>query len=187
LGITLAHQRPPTLAGVTLRHLLASILDHEAEGMHQSERLATALHLQSLLDRNINAGLSGGEIKRSELFQMLAMRRRFALLDEPDSGIDLESLALVGQMVSAVVTPADDCPDLRSALLVTHTGHILDYVKVDQAHIMVEGQLVCSGEPTGLIQAIQRHGFQACTRLTAETDKTERRRTQHANDLAGAK
>jgi Fe-S cluster assembly ATP-binding protein len=182
LGITLAHQRPPTLIGVTLRNLLTYIVGHEPAEIQQGEALATVFHMQSFLDRKVNAGLSGGEIKRSELFQMLAMRPRFALMDEPDSGIDLDSLALVGQMVHAVVAPEQDRLRSKAALLVTHMGHILDYVAVDKAYVMVDGRLVCSGEPASLIDTIRRQGFQACVGLSGSPGKGG---AKHADAVAG--
>jgi Fe-S cluster assembly ATP-binding protein len=181
LGISLAHQRPPTIAGVTLRNLFTCILGHEPPQMEQVEALATAFHMQPFLDRSINAGLSGGEIKRSELAQMLAMRPRFALLDEPDSGIDLESLTLVGQMVQSVTALDVDDAGTRAALLVTHTGRILDHIAADKGHIMLEGRIVSSGEPQSLIDEIRRHGFQACLGLLGQA---ERRGPNHANGRA---
>lgn len=171
LGLTMAHQRPPTLAGVTLHNLFSYILGENANGQAQGSTLAATYHVESLLDRSINAGLSGGEIKRSELVQMLAMHPRFALLDEPDSGIDLESLALIGQMVHAVVASGADRPCVRGALLVTHTGHILDSIAVDKAHIMLDGQLVCSGAPARLLDEIRRNGFLTCARVFGRAEE----------------
>jgi Fe-S cluster assembly ATP-binding protein len=179
-GISLAHQRPPTLAGVTLRNLVTYVMGDTPERTAQGEELAAAFHMGPFLDRSINAGLSGGEIKRSELVQMLAMHPRFALLDEPDSGIDLESLALVGQMVQAVVAPGPDHSQASAALLVTHTGYILDYVTVDKAHVMSGGRIQCCGEPASLIAEIRRRGFQACVSLCGQA---ERRPAPHASNI----
>jgi Fe-S cluster assembly ATP-binding protein len=141
LGIGLAHQRPPTITGVTLQRLL----DHFATRDQSTDRARDALvqdfQMQPFLERAINAQLSGGEIKRSELFQLLTMAPTFAMLDEPDSGIDLESLALVGGMVNTLLTAESSQQEKKAALIITHTGHILDAVAVDQAHIMLQGRI----------------------------------------------
>lgn len=95
-------------------------MDDTPKMMAQGETQVAAFQMSPLLDRSINAGLSGGEIKRSELIQMAAMRPQFVLLDEPESGVDIESLELVGEMVHALVTPAPSNPRSIAALLVTH-------------------------------------------------------------------
>lgn len=159
------------MTGVTLRSVFSYILGRDAEGGARCNAMAAAYVAEPFLDRSINAGLSGGEIKRSELMQMLAMRPRFALLDEPDSGIDFESLALIGRMVHAVVAPDPDSPSPRPALLVTHTGHILDSVAVDVAHVMIEGRIVCCGAPAPLLDVIRRHGFQMCATVFDHPEK----------------
>ena len=76
-------------------------------------------------------------------------------------------------MVQAVVAPGPDRPHSNAALLVTHTGYILDYVKVDKAHVMLGGRIVCCGEPASLIAEIRRHGFQACVSLFRQTESEE--------------
>jgi Fe-S cluster assembly ATPase SufC len=83
----------------------------------QVEALLSLFHLEPFLDRAINAALSGGEIKRSELFQLLMTQPQLALLDEPDSGIDLETLPLVGQMVNTLLAKTPGCLAKRSAAL----------------------------------------------------------------------
>lgn len=127
--------------------------------------LAEAFHLKRFLQRDINAHLSGGEIKRSELFQLLLTQPQLALLDEPDSGIDLETLPVVGQMVNHLLARPGGCPAKRnSALIVTHTSYILDYVAVDKAHIMLAGRIDCSGQPRLLIDEIRQRGYEGCVK-----------------------
>lgn len=162
LGIGVAQQRPPTLSGVTL----LDIVDALASNAHHKEavdRMSDVYQIKPFLDRDINAGLSGGEIKRTELFQLLITHPRFAMLDEPDSGIDLESLALVGQMVGALLSKDPSrLAKRRTALIITHTNQILDYIPVDKAYIMRDGRIGCSGNPHILIREVRKHGYEGC-------------------------
>jgi Fe-S cluster assembly ATP-binding protein len=162
LGIGLAHQRPPTIAGVTLQRLLDYFAARSQSADRQRDALVQDFQMQLFLARAINAQLSGGEIKRSELFQLLTMAPTFAMLDEPDSGIDLESLALVGCMVNRLLTAESSQREKKAALIITHTGHILDAVAADQAHIMLQGSIAYSGEPQVILAAIRRYGFEGC-------------------------
>jgi len=165
LGIGVAQQRPPTIVGVKLRQILDFVIENAPERAQEIDDLARAFQMEEFLDRDINAGLSGGEIKRSELFQLLVTRPRFAMMDEPDSGIDLEALALVGDMVNALLSKEPDRPAHRRAgLIITHTGRILDYVHADKAHIMLDGRIGCSGNPHILLDKIRKHGYEECIR-----------------------
>lgn len=165
LGLGLAQQRPPTIAGVRLQHLVDYVVNKNPEQTQEVELLLNTFRLEPFLNRAINAALSGGEIKRSELFQLLMTQSKLALLDEPDSGIDLETLPLVGQMVNALLAKTPGCPAKRgAALLITHTGHILDYVYADKAHIMLAGRVECSGNPRLMIEEIRRSGYEGCVR-----------------------
>jgi Fe-S cluster assembly ATP-binding protein len=165
LGIGIAQQRPPTIAGVRLRQVLDYITVNAPERAQAIDELVKKFQMERFLDRSINSGLSGGEIKRSELFQLLVTRPRFAMMDEPDSGVDLEALALVGNMVNALLSKEQTRPAERKAgLIITHTGHILDYVHVDKAHIMLDGRIGCSGNPHILLDKIRKHGYEECIR-----------------------
>jgi Fe-S cluster assembly ATP-binding protein len=125
--------------------------------------VVTALHLQPFLAREINGGLSGGEIKRSELLQLLITQPKFAMLDEPDSGIDLESMALIGQTINLLLATNVTSPGVcRAGLIITHTGHILGHVAVDQAHVMLDGQIMGAGDPQFVIDQIRQCGFEGC-------------------------
>ncbi|HHH82963.1 MAG TPA: ABC transporter ATP-binding protein, partial [Chloroflexi bacterium] len=165
LGIGVSQQRPPTIAGVKLRQILDYVIASAPQYAQEIDDLARAFQMERFLDRDVNAGLSGGEIKRSELFQLLATRLRFAMMDEPDSGIDLEALALVGNMVNALLSEEPDRPAKRRAgLIITHTGNILDYVHADKAHVMLDGCLCCSGNPHILLDQIRKCGYEECVR-----------------------
>lgn len=165
LGIGIAQQRPPTIAGVKLEQ----ILDYVTAGVPQRgaevERLVEIAQMEPFLERDVNAGLSGGEIKRSELLQLLASRPRFAMMDEPGSGVDLEALELVGDLINTIFSKDLARPVKRRAgLLITHTGHILDYVYVDKAHVMLDGCIGCSGNPRIIFDHIRESGYEECVR-----------------------
>ena len=165
LGIGVSQQRPPTVAGVRLREILDYVVTNAPQRAQEIDDLARAFQMEPFLERAVNAGLSGGEIKRSELFQLLVTHPRFAMMDEPDSGIDLEALALVGDMVNALLSaePAR-LAKRRAGLIITHTGHILDYVHADKAHIMLDGRIGCSGNPHILLDKIRKYGYEECIR-----------------------
>jgi Fe-S cluster assembly ATP-binding protein len=148
LGIGIAQQRPPTIAGVRLGQILDYVAANAPQQAGEAGALVEAANMKPFLDRDINAGLSGGEIKRSELLQLLATHPRFAMMDEPDSGVDLESLELVGDLINTLFSRDPAHPvKRRSGLVITHTGHILNYVHADKAHVMLDGRIGCSGNP----------------------------------------
>lgn len=169
LGITVAQQRPPTMAGVKLRHVLEYATAAVPERVREIDLLVSQARMEPFLERDINRGLSGGEIKRSELLQLLAGQPRLAMMDEPDSGVDLESLAIVGEMINSLFSQDSLCPVKRRAgLIITHTGHILDYVQADKAHIMLNGTIACSGNPHLILDIIREHGYEECARCIRE-------------------
>ncbi len=169
LGIAIAQQRPPTIVGVKLRAVLDYIVAHDSVSAEEIADLARQARVEEFLDRDINAGLSGGEIKRAELVQLLATCPRFSMMDEPESGVDLDSLALVGSLVNRLFI-RDSCRPVRrrSGLIVTHTGHILKYVEADRAHIMLDGRIACSGNPHLMLQTIAEQGYAACVCCVVE-------------------
>jgi Fe-S cluster assembly ATP-binding protein len=115
--------------------------------------LATKLNFsREFLERDVNFGFSGGEIKRSEILQLLAQRPSFAMLDEPDSGVDIENIELIGRTINELLSKG-------SGLIVTHLGYILRYVRADKAHIMVNGKIVHSGSPSEILQSIMERGY----------------------------
>jgi len=165
LGIGVAQQRPPTIAGVKLRQILDFVIANAPQRAGEIAELARALQMEPLLERDINAGLSGGEIKRSELFQLLITHPRFVMMDEPDSGVDLEAMSIVGRMTNELLAKnhATRPKERRAGLMITHTGNILDYVRADRAHVMLDGYIGCSGNPYILLDQIRERGYEECT------------------------
>jgi len=127
LGMGLAFQRPPVVRGVKMRDIAEACLRDREDGT-VIEALATRLNLTELLDREINYGFSGGETKRSELLQLLSQSPELVLLDEPESGVDLVNIALVGEMINELLQKELMRTRTRAGLIITHTGHILNYV-----------------------------------------------------------
>jgi len=165
LGIAIAQQRPPTINGVTLRSVVRYALKNAPNPEAKLEELAQAAQVEPFLDRNINDGLSGGEIKRAELMQLLALSPAFAMMDEPDSGVDIEALALVGSLINRLFSPDETRPVKRKAgLIITHSGNILQHLHIDKAHIMYNGAIGCSGNPSIMLEQIAKCGYEECVR-----------------------
>lgn len=168
LGIGVCEQRPPTIKGVKVRNLL-DILATSEERKCFTDAMIKSLQFERFLDRNINDGLSGGEIKYSELFFVLITCPSFLLLDEPDSGVDPEHLKLISDMINQILIKKNSKGDIinshihrNSGLIVTHSASILDYIHVDKAHLMVNGQILCSGNPGLMMDQIRNHGYDYC-------------------------
>ena len=164
LGIGMSFQRPPVVRGVRTRDMVAACLGAEANEENVS-RLAGKTDLADFLDREINYGFSGGEIKRSELMQLMAQRPALTLLDEPESGVDLENIALIGELINELLEK--DCPiRMRrcSGLIITHTGHILDYVNARTGYIMLDGRIGCEGDPHEILATIKEKGYGECVK-----------------------
>ena len=154
LGIGAAFQNPPSVRGVKL----GDVLRHLTKGEVDEIKLAGTTNIPvDFFDRDLNLGFSGGELKRSEILQVLAQGPSFAIFDEPDSGVDVENLKVLGKAINEFLKE-------RSGLLITHLGHILRYVKADKAHVMFYGTIVCSGEPTRILDQIMKRGYKWCKR-----------------------
>jgi Fe-S cluster assembly ATP-binding protein len=159
MGIGMMMQRPPNIVGVKLKDLVRVISKDDSVTDRANE-----FRMDNFLERDINVGFSGGEIKRSELLQLTAQKPKFVLLDEPESGVDLESIDLVGKKVRELLYEDSHC-DLGktvSALVITHTGQILDHIGADRAYILNDGHIKCSGRPTDLLKDIRERGYKEC-------------------------
>ncbi|MCS7136024.1 MAG: ABC transporter ATP-binding protein [Nitrososphaerota archaeon] len=157
LGIAATLQHPPKLQGIRLKDLLNRISDGRLrdDGLL---RLIDRLKINDdLLNRHVNVGFSGGEIKKCELVQAFALNPDLLLFDEPDSGVDIENLELIGKAMSELL-------DRKSALIITHHGHILRYVKPAKAHVMFKGQIACEGDPEEVLNQISKNGYGWCER-----------------------
>ena len=164
LGIGMAFQRPPAVRGVKLGGILRFCLEKRG-GVTDDELagLAGKLNLAEFLDRDLNLGFSGGEIKRSELLQLMGQGPSFIMLDEPDSGVDLVNITLVGRAINDLLEKGEAAARRgRAGLIVTHSGYILDYVNADRAYVMLDGTVYCSGNPRDLLADIRAKGYEGC-------------------------
>lgn len=163
LGVGIAQQRPPTIAGVKLSGLLDYTSAQYPQRAGEIRGLVKSSRMESFLDREINAGLSGGEIRRSELLQLLSGHPDFAMLDEIDSGVDVDALELVGQLSKHLFASRDGVhTKRRSGLVITHNGQILNYVHPDKAHVIIKGKIVCSGNPQIIFETVCESGYDRC-------------------------
>ncbi len=165
LGIGMMMQRPPNVTGVKLGDLVKAT----ANGRDVPD--ASDFRMDKFLSRDVNVGFSGGEIKRSELLQLTAQKPEFVLLDEPESGVDLESIDLIGKKVHDLLYTSKDgkCEKCGSnskrhvsSLVITHTGQILDYIGADKAFVLKEGLIRCTGRPMDILKDIRERGYGEC-------------------------
>lgn len=154
LGLGMSFQRPPGLDGVTVARFSEAL-----KAAAVLEREAPALDLGDFAPRDINVGFSGGEIKRWEILKLFLQQPRLCLFDEPESGVDLEHIAAVGNAIDRLLKAAPPGQEPRSALVITHTGLILEHVRADAGHMLVDGRITWSGEPRALFRHIQRNGY----------------------------
>lgn len=162
LGIGLAFQRPPAVRGVRLGDILRKCMERTGR-IEELPEAAAKLDLSGFLDREINYGFSGGEIKRSELLQLIGQGPSLVMLDEPDSGVDLVNITLVGGAINELLEKEKVAAHRSKAgLIVTHSGHILDYVNADRGYVMLDGTIICSGNPGDLLEDIRKKGYEGC-------------------------
>jgi Fe-S cluster assembly ATP-binding protein len=170
LGIGMSFQRPPVVRGVKTADLVAASAQSRGGATPDSLReLAARLKMDDLMDREINYGFSGGEIKRSELLQLLAQAPDLVLLDEPESGVDLVNMALIGEMINELLQKQLHRERWRSCLIITHTGHILDYVHASKGYVLLDGTIPCERDALEVLDSIKANGYEGCVRCLCQT------------------
>ncbi|MEM3404316.1 MAG: ATP-binding cassette domain-containing protein [Nitrososphaeria archaeon] len=162
LGLGVSFQFPPKIHGVTIRALAKRLVERKGSGV-DIEAVAASLNLTNFLDREINVGFSGGEMKRVELFFLLIQQPSLVLLDEPDSGVDVENMAIVGNAISKLLSNESHITtDKPSGMIVTHLGYISRYVITHRTYIIQNGSIICYGETESLVKDVLKHGFDGC-------------------------
>lgn len=176
LGIGMSYQRPPTINGLKTRQMVQIC----AKGEVDTRALAERVNFADFLERDVNRGFSGGEIKRSELLQLLAQNADLMMFDEPESGVDLENINLVGETIAELLQK--DGKTVRTGgktimqrkrertkmgLIITHTGFILDYVSADKGQVLYNGRLSCVSNPREILTCIGKSGYEECVRCIA--------------------
>jgi Fe-S cluster assembly ATP-binding protein len=166
LGMVMSFQNPPEITGVKLVDLLKLCLGKSATDAFSEEEkaLIDAFRLTAFLDRDINVGFSGGERKRSEILQLIFLKPKLLLLDEPDSGVDVESLRLIAGEIQRYIERSGS-----SALIITHKGDILDYVKAKYGCILLDGKFHCFTHPTRIYEEIKKLGYEECVACRIRT------------------
>lgn len=158
LGIGVLFQKPPSIKGVNFKKLLDIIKKND----DYSEYIKI-LNLEDLLNREVNLGFSGGELKRSELIQLIAQNPDLFIFDEPESGVDLENIKVIGNTISTILEKEINIRNRKkSGLIITHTGGILDYVEVDKGYVLFDGKIICEGNPNEILRNIKENGFKGC-------------------------
>ncbi len=177
LGIGMSYQRPPTIHGLKTRQLIKLC----ASGDVDEGNLAREVNFEHFLDRDVNAGFSGGEIKRSELLQLMAQNPDLMLFDEPESGVDMENIQLVGRTIASLLQKdlkangektkmAKKMERTKMGLIITHTGYILDYLSADKGQVLYDGRLSCISNPREILRCVADSGYEECVRCISETD-----------------
>ncbi len=158
-GIGIMFQRPPSIKGVKLREMLELCAK---ENGYRIRELAQEFGFEKFLERDVNLGFSGGELKKSELLQLLIQNPDLALIDEPESGVDVENIEVIGNMIRKLLEKETHRPRKKSGLIITHTGFILKYVPADRGYVMLDGKIYCQGNPQEIFEGIQKHGYEEC-------------------------
>ncbi|MBV9993672.1 MAG: Fe-S cluster assembly ATPase SufC [Caulobacteraceae bacterium] len=163
-GVFLSFQYPMEIPGVPALTFLRTALNAQRKARGEAEiaapaflklvrEKAAALKIDfEMLRRALNVGFSGGEKKRMEILQMAILAPRLAILDETDSGLDIDALRIVAEGVNALRAPD------RSMLVITHYQRLLDYIRPDRVHVLAGGRIAASGGPE-LAHALEREGY----------------------------
>lgn len=165
-GMFLAFQYPKEISGVTLRNFLFAAYEAHMAARDPEHKKTSPIQFKKLLDehmrelsidpafaeRSLNQGFSGGEKKKAEILQLRILQPTLALLDETDSGLDVDALKIVAEGIADLRSPD------FSAIIVTHYARILDYITPDHVHVMVRGKIVESGDAS-LAQQLEKEGY----------------------------
>ena len=162
-GIFLAFQYPAEVPGVSNANFIRAALQARLPKGEELDAVAYYKSLYSKMDllemdrkftaRSVNEGFSGGEKKRNEILQMMMLEPTYCILDETDSGLDIDALKIVAKGVNAMRSPA------RGMLLITHYQRLLDYIAPDHVHVMAAGKIVRSGGPE-LALELEKDGYE---------------------------
>lgn len=164
-GMFLSFQYPVEIPGVSITNFMKTAINskRKSEGLEpikggdflklMKEKMALVQMKPEFAKREVNVGFSGGEKKRNEIFQMAMLDPVLAILDETDSGLDVDALKIVADGVNALHTPE------KSAIVITHYQKLLEYVKPDVVHVLKDGRIVAEGGRE-LIDKIEKDGFE---------------------------
>ena len=163
-GIFMSFQAPVEIPGVSMTNFMKAAVNARRQAMSKEPLKASDFIKlmkekrqlveidQKLLKRSVNEGFSGGEKKRNEIFQMAMLEPTFCILDETDSGLDVDALRIVATGFNTLRTPE------TSAMIITHYQRLLDYIKPDVVHVLIDGKIVMTGD-ADLAEKIENEGF----------------------------
>ena len=161
-GLFLSFQNPLEVPGVTLSNFIRSAKEQRDDARIKlwdfrkelKAKMAVLQMDESYMDRDLNVGFSGGEKKKSEILQLLMLKPKLAILDETDSGLDVDAVRTVSKGVEAYQKEQDG-----ALLIITHSTRILESLKIDRTHVMVNGRIVAEGDGS-LVDEINENGFE---------------------------
>jgi Fe-S cluster assembly ATP-binding protein len=177
-GVFLAFQYPVEIPGVNTMYFLKAALNEvrKSKGLSEldavdflklvKEKMKILELDQSLLNRPVNEGFSGGEKKRNEIFQMALLEPKLAILDETDSGLDIDALRIVAEGVNRLKKPDN------AQLVITHYQRLLDYIVPDQVHVLFDGRIIRSGDKS-LALELEHRGYDWITESQKKPDGAE--------------
>ncbi len=163
-GMFLSFQYPLEIPGVPTMHFLRTALNAQRkargedimtapEFLKKAREIAKSLKIKpDMLKRSLNVGFSGGEKKRMEIFQMMMLEPKFIIMDETDSGLDVDALRIVADGVNALRSPT------RGMLVITHYQRLLDYIVPDRVHVLAAGKIVASGD-ANFAKKLEKEGY----------------------------
>jgi Fe-S cluster assembly ATP-binding protein len=163
MGLALAFQAPPAIRGIRLGHVISLAggvnpwQPKPGDDLNLPKEMLEKVNLEpsSYINRELNVGFSGGERKRSELAQIFAMKPKMMILDEPDSGVDIDSLKIVGNSLR------DYYESIKCAMIIiTHHRHILQYLEPSKVHILSSGKVAITGSYSDLMPKIESIGYE---------------------------
>ncbi len=157
LGISMMFQHPPKVRGVKLSQVARMLCKDEKK----IQKYVELLNLGYLFDRDLNVDFSGGEMKRAELLQIVLMQPKLILLDEPESGVDIENISIMGKVLDEYLKESG-----ASCFVITHTGYIIEYIEATDGCLMLNGNLYCVGDPHKLFETIRDYGYEKCKECT---------------------
>lgn len=175
-GVFLSFQNPQEIPGLEIEHFLKLA----KENITGEKIPATKFHKQLLevmkdlnmpeeyASRSLNDGFSGGEKKKSEILQMAVLKPKFVILDETDSGLDIDAIKIVFENISKILKKNPD----MSAIIITHYNKVLEYLSPDRVHVIVEGKIIQSGGME-LADEIEHHGYKSVISKYKRADSDE--------------
>ena len=161
LGVFMSFQLPAEIAGISTFNFIKTAKSKQQKNVNVFElkeelnNLAKQLQIkQEMLSRDLNLGFSGGEKKKNEILQLLALNPKLAILDETDSGLDVDAIKVVSKGINLYKN------NNNAVLIITHNAKILENLEVDKVHILIDGKIVHSGDAK-LVKEIEKNGFSA--------------------------